>query len=84
MALFALLQIPIDLTVDLLAHASALSHARGILSSCGDETWSRTEMGDPDNHFKAAETSGAEYPCPSGRSAILTYRLACRLDGRQQ
>ena len=57
---------------------------RGILSSCGDETWSRNEMGDPDNHFKAAETSGAEYPCPSGRSAILTYRLACRLDGRQQ
>ncbi|MDT5097538.1 MAG: hypothetical protein QOC76_1275 [Mycobacterium sp.] len=56
-ALLPLLQIPINLTIDLLAHASPrIAHFQDRFARWRRNTWFRNEMGDRDAHFKAAET----------------------------
>jgi hypothetical protein len=56
-ALLPLLQIPINLTVDLLAHASPrIARLQDRFARWRRNTWFRNEMGDRDAHFKAAET----------------------------
>jgi ER-bound oxygenase mpaB/B'/Rubber oxygenase, catalytic domain len=56
-ALLPPLQIPINLTIDLLAHASPrIAHLQDRYARWRRNTWFRNEMGDRDAHFKAAET----------------------------
>jgi hypothetical protein len=56
-ALLPPLQIPINLTVDLLAHASPfIARFQDRYARWRRNTWFRNEMGDRDAHFKAAET----------------------------
>lgn len=56
-ALIPPLQIPINLTIDLLAHRSArIAHLQDRFARWRRNTWFRNEMGDRDAHFKAAET----------------------------
>jgi hypothetical protein len=56
-ALIPPLQIPINLTIDLLAHRSArIAHIQDRYARWRRNTWFRNEMGDRDAHFKAAET----------------------------
>jgi hypothetical protein len=51
------LQIPINLTIDLLAHRSArISRLQDRFARWRRNTWFRNEMGDRDAHFKAADT----------------------------
>jgi ER-bound oxygenase mpaB/B'/Rubber oxygenase, catalytic domain len=55
-ALLPLLQIPINLTIDLLAHRSArIARVQDRYARWRRNTWFRNEMGDRDAHFKAAE-----------------------------
>jgi SAM-dependent methyltransferase len=56
-ALLTPLQIPINLTIDLLAHQSArIARSQDRFARWRRNTWFRNEMGDRDAHFKAAET----------------------------
>jgi hypothetical protein len=56
-ALLPPLQIPINLTIDLLAHASPrIARLHDRFARWRRNTWFRNEMGDRDAHFKAAET----------------------------
>ncbi|MCW2625229.1 oxygenase MpaB family protein [Mycobacterium sp.] len=56
-ALLPALQIPINLTIDLLAHASPrIARLQDRFARWRRNTWFRNEMGDRDAHFKAAET----------------------------
>jgi hypothetical protein len=56
-ALLPPLQVPINLTVDLLAHASPrIALLQDRFARWRRNTWFRNEMGDRDAHFKAAET----------------------------
>jgi hypothetical protein len=56
-ALLPPLQIPINLTIDLLAHRSArIARLQDRFARWRRNTWFRNEMGDRDAHFKAAET----------------------------
>jgi hypothetical protein len=56
-ALLPPLQIPMNLTVDLLAHASPrIAQLQDRFARWRRNTWFRNEMGDRDAHFKAAET----------------------------
>ena len=56
-ALLPPLQIPINLTVDLLAHRSArIARLQDRFARWRRNTWFRNEMGDREAHFKAAET----------------------------
>jgi ER-bound oxygenase mpaB/B'/Rubber oxygenase, catalytic domain len=56
-ALLPPLQIPVNLTVDLLAHASPrVARLQDRFARWRRNTWFRNEMGDRDAHFKAAET----------------------------
>ena len=56
-ALLPPLQVPINLAVDLLAHASPrIAHCQDRFARWRRNTWFRNEMGDRDAHFKAAET----------------------------
>jgi hypothetical protein len=51
------LQIPINLTIDLLAHASPrIARLQDRFARWRRNTWFRNEMGEHDAHFKAAET----------------------------
>jgi enoyl-CoA hydratase len=51
------LQIPINLTIDLLAHRSTrIARLQDRYARWRRNTWFRNEMGDRDAHFKAAET----------------------------
>jgi hypothetical protein len=55
--LLPLFQIPINLTIDLLAHASPrIANLQDRFARRRRNTWFRNEMGDRDAHFKAAET----------------------------
>ncbi len=56
-ALLPPLQIPINLTIDLLAHRSVrIARLQDRFAQWRRNTWFRNEMGDRDAHFKAAET----------------------------
>jgi hypothetical protein len=56
-ALIPPLQIPINLTIDLLAHRSArIARIQDRFARWRRNTWFRNEMGNRDAHFKAAET----------------------------
>jgi len=56
-ALLPPLQIPINLTIDLLAHASPrIARLHDRFARWRRNTWFRNEMGDREAHFKAAET----------------------------
>jgi hypothetical protein len=56
-ALLPPLQIPINLTIDLLAHASPhIARLQDRFARWRRNTWFRNEMGDRDAHFKAAES----------------------------
>jgi hypothetical protein len=56
-ALMPVLQIPINLTIDLLAHRSPrIARIQDQFARWRRNTWFRNEMGDRDAHFKAAET----------------------------
>jgi hypothetical protein len=56
-ALLPPLQIPINLSIDLLAHASPrVARLQDRFARWRRNTWFRNEMGDRDAHFKAAET----------------------------
>jgi hypothetical protein len=56
-ALLPPFQIPINLTIDLLAHRSArIERLQDRLARWRRNTWFRNEMGDREAHFKAAET----------------------------
>jgi hypothetical protein len=58
-ALLPPLQIPINLTIDLLAHGSPrIARLQDRFARWRRNTWFRNEMGDRDAHFKAAETFG--------------------------
>jgi hypothetical protein len=56
-ALLPLLQIPVNLTIDLLAHRSGrVARLQDRYARWRRNTWFRNEMGDRESHFKAAET----------------------------
>jgi ER-bound oxygenase mpaB/B'/Rubber oxygenase, catalytic domain len=56
-ALLPTLQIPINLTIDLLAHVSPrIARLQDRFARWRRNTWFHNEMGDRDAHFKAAET----------------------------
>jgi hypothetical protein len=56
-ALVPPLQIPINLTVDLLAHWSVrIARLQDRFARRRRNTWFRNEMGEHDAHFKAVET----------------------------
>ena len=56
-ALLPLLQIPVNLTIDLLAHRSGrVARLQDRYARWRRNTWFRNEMGDREAHFKAAET----------------------------
>jgi hypothetical protein len=57
LALLPPLQIPINPTVDLLAHRGThIARLQDRFARWRRNTWFRNEMGDSDAHFKAAET----------------------------
>jgi hypothetical protein len=56
-ALLPPLQIPINLTIDLLAHASPrIARLQDRFARWRRNTWFRNEMGNRDAHFKPAES----------------------------